>query len=114
MAKHQHELESMNDKLAQEEHRQMVMLRDKLAKRRMRKLDDLQRKHDIEKTREMLEQKKELDDVKRKKAKEAEREAIRKGIKDNGADDSEQVIKAVLAQRQAQVSELYLPFTIQS
>ena len=103
MAKHENELESLSERLQHEEHRQMVTLRDKLAKRRMRKLDDLQRKHDIEKTREMLEQKKDLDEVKLKIAKEAEREAIKKGIKDNGADDSKQVIKAVLAQRQAQV-----------
>jgi len=81
----------------------MLGLREKLASRRMRKLEDLRRKHDVDRTKEMLEQKKEVDEIRLKKAKEVEREAIKTGIKDNGSEDSERVIKAVLAQRQAKV-----------
>lgn len=103
MAQHEHELEDLAERLENEKSRQVLALREKLASRRMRKLEDLRRKHDVDRTKEMLEQKKELDEIRLKKAKEVEREAIKEGIKDNGAEDSERVIKAVLAQRQAQV-----------
>ena len=103
MSQHEQELEDLAEKLETEKSRQMLLLRDKMAARRQRKLEDLRRKHDVDLTKEMLEQKKEISEVRTKKAKEAEYKAIVEGIKDNGADESEKVIKAVLAKRQAQV-----------
>ena len=103
MAKHGQELDDLADKLENEKNRQMLALRAKMADRRQRKLEDLRRRQDVEATREMLEQKKEANELKLKKAKTVERQAIKDGIKDNGEDESEMVIKAVLAQRQTQV-----------
>ena len=103
MSQHEHELEDLAEKLENEKSRQLLALREKMATRRQRKLEDLRRKHDVDLTKEMLEQKKELNEIRQKKAKDAERKAIAKGIKDNGVEESEKVIKAVLAQRQAQV-----------
>ena len=103
MAQHEHELEELADKLDKEKDRQLFGLRMKLDNRRQRKLEDLRRKHDVDMAKEMLEQKKEVNEIRLKKAIDAERKAIREGIKDNGEEESEKVIKAVLAQRQAQV-----------
>lgn len=114
MAQHEYELENLADKLENEKNRQMLALRAKMADRRQRKLEDLRRRQDVELTREMLEQKKEADELRFKKAKAAEREAIKEGIRDNGDDESELVIKAVLAQRQAQeMSDLDKQFAAQ-
>ena len=103
MAQHEHELEELADKLDKEKDRQLFGLRMKLDNRRQRKLEDLRRKHDVDMAKEMLEQKKEVNEIRLKKAIDSERKAIREGIKDNGEEESEKVIKAVLAQRQAQV-----------
>jgi len=107
MAQHEKELEDLADKLENEKNRQMLALRERLANRRTRKLDDLRRRQDVDRSKELLEQKKELDGVRLGKAREAEREAIRDGIRDNGEEDSDRVIKAVLAHRHAQVSTAY-------
>ena len=111
MSQHEQELEDLAEKLESEKSRQMLLLRDKMAARRQRKLEDLRRKHDVDLTKEMLEQKKEISEVRTKKAKEAEYKAIVEGIKDNGADESKKVIKAVLAKRQAQVLGNFLLYT---
>ena len=112
MAKHEHELEELADKLDKEKERQLFALRMKLDNRRQRKLEDLRRKHDVDMAKEMLDQKKELNEIRLKKAIDAERKAIREGIKDNGEEESEKVIKAVLAQRQAQVNTMALDFVL--
>lgn len=44
--------------------RQQLSIRDKLAARKKRKVDELKRKQDMEMTKEWLTQKKELDDIK--------------------------------------------------
>ena len=108
MSQHEHELEDLADRLENEKSRQLLALRDKMATRRQRKLEDLRRKHDVDLTKEMLEQKKELNEVRQKKAKDAEYKAIVEGIKDNGAEESDKVIKAVLAKRQAQVITVFI------
>ncbi|WAR00886.1 hypothetical protein MAR_025258, partial [Mya arenaria] len=102
MAQHEKELEEVADRLQKEKDRQVLALHERLANRRTRKLEDMRRRHDVDRSKEILEQKRELGEVQLKKAKEAEREAIKEGIRDNGEEDSERVIKAVLAQRQAQ------------
>jgi len=54
----------LTNKLEQENVRQQLHIRDKLAAKKKRKADELKRKHDIEMTKEWLTQKKELDEIK--------------------------------------------------
>ena len=66
MARHQQELDDLQDKLESDKTRQMLSLRERLAKNRRRRMEDLRRKQDAELTGEMLEQRKELDEVRLK------------------------------------------------
>jgi len=61
---HDHEIHLLTDRLEQEHLRQQLAIRDKLAAKKKRKMDELKRKQDIEMTKEWLTQKKELDEVK--------------------------------------------------
>lgn len=61
---HDHEIQLLTDKLEQEHLRQQLAIRDKLAARKKRRVNELKRKQDIEMTKEWLTQKKELDEVK--------------------------------------------------
>lgn len=66
MAQHEKEIEKMAERLENEKSRQLMAVRNKMAKRRMQKLDDLRRRHDVDVTKEMLGQKKELDEIRLK------------------------------------------------
>lgn len=61
---HEHELQLLGEKLDQEHTRQKLAIRDKIAARKKKKLNELKRKQDMEMTKEWLTQKKELDEVK--------------------------------------------------
>lgn len=61
---HEHELQLLADKLEQEHVRQQLSIRDKLAAKKKRRMDELKRKQDIEMTKEWLTQKKEIDEIK--------------------------------------------------
>ena len=64
MASHAAELELVSGKLDAEKQRQLMLMRDKMAAKRKRKMDDLRRKQEAEVARETLTQKKELDEIK--------------------------------------------------
>ena len=61
---HEHELQLLSDKLEQEHIRQQLTIRDKLAAKKKRRMEELKRKQDMEMTKEWLTQKKELDEIK--------------------------------------------------
>jgi hypothetical protein len=63
MARHQQELDDLQDRMESDKSRQMLALRDRLAKNHRRRMEDLRRKQDAELTSEMLDQRKELDEV---------------------------------------------------
>ena len=63
MARHRQELDDLQDRLESEKSRQMLALRDRMAKNRRRRMEDLRRKQDAELTGEMLDHKQELDEV---------------------------------------------------
>ena len=101
VASHEHELQQLADKIDNDHQRQILSLRDKMAERKRRKMKDLRRKQEANITKESLVQKKELDEVKSQKAKEAEHEAMIEGVKENGTEDSDKVVRAVMAERHA-------------
>lgn len=63
MAEHDKEMEALAEKLEKERDRQIWALNNKLFKKRNQKLEDLQRKNDVEFTRTMLDHKKELEEM---------------------------------------------------
>lgn len=101
LAAHERELDLIRERVEKEHGRQQAALRDKLAARRRRRMDEMKRKQELAVAKEWLAQKRELDDVKRQQAEEVERKAIAVGIRENGADDSDKVIKSVLSRRHA-------------
>lgn len=64
MASHENELHILSDKLEQEHLRQQLSIRDKLAAKKKKRMNELKRQQDIEMTKEWLTQKKELDEIK--------------------------------------------------
>ena len=66
MASHEQELEDLAERLETDRDRQYLNLRDKLAQKRKRKMDELRRKQDVDLTKEMIEQKKEMDEIRMK------------------------------------------------
>ena len=66
MASHEQELEDLAERLDADRDRQYLNLRDKLAQKRKRKMEELRRKQDVDLTKEMIEQKKEMDEIRMK------------------------------------------------
>nr|XP_002738967.1 PREDICTED: uncharacterized protein LOC100369241 [Saccoglossus kowalevskii] len=99
---HARELEELEDRLDSERARQQLALRDKLLERKKRMLADQKRKQEVEMAQELLAQKKELADVRSKLVKDAEHKAITEGIQEQGTENTETVVKAVLDKRHAQ------------
>ena len=66
MASHEQELEDLAERLETDRDRQYLYLRDKLAQKRKRKMEELRRKQDVDLTKEMIEQKKEMDEIRMK------------------------------------------------
>ncbi|XP_071497013.1 uncharacterized protein [Diadema antillarum] len=99
---HARELEDIEDRLESERTRQQLSLRDRLAERKKRLLEDQKRKQGLELAKESIEQKKELREVHGKVVKEAERKEMVEGIQQAGSQNTDKVIKEVLAKRQAQ------------
>lgn len=63
LAAHQHEVDEALEKIDADRNRQHANLRAKLAEKKKKKLEALQRKQENEMSRELLEQKKEFDEV---------------------------------------------------
>lgn len=66
MAGHEAELALLSEQREAERQRQLLSMRDKMAERKRRRLQDLRRRQEAELTREMLTQKKELDEARSK------------------------------------------------
>lgn len=105
MEMHQRELEELEERLDQEKNRQELSLKDKLAARKQKRLDEHRRRQEREMQREMKEMVKEREDVKTKQVKEAEKSAMITGIQENSIETADIVIKKVLAQRHAKEIE---------
>lgn len=99
---HQQELEEIMEKMDLEKQRQQANLHQKLLERKKRKQEAQQRKQEREMAKELLEQKKELQEVRTQHVKEAEKQAMINGIRDNGSEAAEFVIRKVLEKRQSQ------------
>ncbi|XP_022100041.1 trichohyalin-like [Acanthaster planci] len=102
LASHARELEELEDRLESQRAKAQLKAREKMAERRRRLLAEQKHKQGVEMARELLEQKKELAEVKSAVVKKAEREAMLEGIQEEGVDNTEKVIRAVLEKRQAQ------------
>lgn len=102
MAAHENELQTLSEQLDADRQRALMATRDKIAERKRRKLKELRRKQEADLTKEMLMQKKELDEIRGRQTREAEQKAMQEGIKENGVEDSDKVVRAVMAQRHAQ------------
>ncbi|RUS80922.1 hypothetical protein EGW08_011303, partial [Elysia chlorotica] len=102
MSAHAQDEEALAERLEMEKSRRQAALRDRLADQRRRRMEDLRRRQDAEIMNEMLDQRKEIDEIRVSQAKDVEHKAIEEGIKENGEEDSDKVVEAVLAQRHAQ------------
>lgn len=71
MSSHEHEVQLLSDKMDNDRQRQLVTLRERMADRRKRRMDNLHRKHEVELTKEMLAQKKEVDEIRSTKVMDA-------------------------------------------
>lgn len=63
---HERELANLSEKIEASHQKQQLQLRDKLAQKRKRQLEQMKRKHEVQLTKEMLTQQKELDEIKSK------------------------------------------------
>lgn len=102
MAAHAQDEEALAERMELEKSRRQAALRDRLAEQRRRRMEDLRRRQDAEIMNEMLDQRKEVDEIRVAQSKDIEHKAIEEGIKENGEEDSDKVVEAVLAQRHAQ------------
>ncbi|EDO39341.1 predicted protein, partial [Nematostella vectensis] len=102
LAQHQQEVDDAMEKLDADRSRQQSSLQQKLAEKRRKKLEAQKRKQEREMTREVMEQKKELQDIRTEHVKEAEKQAMIEGIRENGVEAAEFVIRKVLDKRQGQ------------
>ena len=99
MREHDAEMGRLKTKLDAEHSRSSDALARKLAKRREQKRMALQRRQELEATREMMDQKKELEEMQSAHMREAETEAMVQGVQTAGTDHAEDVVRAVLRQR---------------
>lgn len=102
LATHQQEVDEIMEKIDIEKQRQQANLHKKLMERKKRKQEAQKRKQEREMAKELLEQQKELTDVRSEHIKQAEKQAMIEGIRENGSEAAEFVIKKVLAKRQSQ------------
>ena len=102
---HQRELEELEQRLDQEKNRQEMSLKDKLAARKQKRLEEHRRRQEKEIHREVKEMEKEREDMKTKQIKEAEKSAMITGIQENSIEAADIVIKKVLSQRHAKEIE---------
>lgn len=66
IARHQQEMDELSEHLETDKQRRLLILHERLAENRRRRMEDLGRKQDAELTNEMLEQRKELDEIRLK------------------------------------------------